>query len=723
MPNTPNTFEPDSTITLCNVPWDASYQNVIDFTENTRNVYFNSLVSDKVVLSDSCYMPVGFPIVVDVPYSVAYQYNYCYVTNPPQMENESNAMTYYYFIVGCRYNNPATVTLTLQLDVWTTYYPYTTFGSAFVERGHVAQANANAHPAFDSGFITNALAKYMSAPEGIDVGSEFVTYYEENISLQTDENGIAQPDSIVIISTADMTSSFGTVTNPTLTTATGGISGGLYNGCDVYVTDRAGFAQFLNSIKNYSWVSQCIVSITCVPYQVINLYILNEVDFNGSEPSFNWYKLGAVSGTVYKDLDTKIDIGRIAMGGYPIDTISDLRKLWTYPYSVIEITSFDGNSLFLKPQLLYADSTTLRLLACAVSPFARVGVFPVYYGRSFGSIGSTFSVAYADGIGAGTRQYPYGDFLDACAWIQNFPQFSIVNNNYISYMASNANTRQYAYNSAEWTLASAYKGIGVNFENERQSIATQDANQQLQIEAQNKAFEDKASGMVSDYIADTLQSVVQGVSSGGLVGGILGGLGTGIGGALGTYNMINSSRDAMLSSQALSNALLNNEQSLAMGNTMRNTALANYIANGNYQNAIQGIEAGYADAALIPPSSVANVGGDGFRYGIGMLFNFTIRYKRISDDALMRCAQYFRRFGYRINRYMMMPRYMNFCMLFSYWKCQEIYIESARANETERDAIRGIMCRGTSIWGNPANIGTTDIMNNTVRDERMGAYY
>lgn len=714
MPNTPNTFEPDSTITLCNVPWDASYQNVIDFTENTRNVYFNSLVSDKVTLSDSCYMPVGFPIVVDVPYSVAYQYNYCYVTNPPQLENEPNTMTYYYFIVGCRYNNPATVTLTLQLDVWTTYYPYTTFGSAFVERGHVAQANTNAHPAYDSGFVTNALAKYMTVPEGIDVGSEFVTYYEENISLQTDANGIAQPDSIVIISTADMTSSFGTVTNPTLTTATGGISGGLYNGCDVYVTDRAGFAQFLNSIKNYSWVSQCIVSITCVPYQIINLYTLNSVDFNGSEPSFNWYKLGAVSGTVYEDLDTTIDIGRVAVGGYPINTISDLRKLWTYPYSVIEITSFDGNSLFLKPQLLYADSTTLRLLACAVSPFARVGMFPVYYGRSFGSIGATFSVAYADGIGSGTRQYPYGDFLDACAWIQNFPQFSIVNNNYISYMASNANTRQYAYDSAEWTLASSNMANMTGYENTLATISNQSANAQLDIQAQNDRFNREVSRDIVNFATDSLASMASN-PIGGIVGAVTGGI------SLANNTIAN--RDIMRINQGLAMNQLNNTLGMEYGIANKNLELSNYIANGNYQNAIQGIEAGYADAALIPPSSVANVGGDGFRYGIGMLFNFTIRYKRISDDALMRCAQYFRRFGYRINRYMMIPQYMNFCMLFSYWKCQEIYIESAKANETERDAIRGIMCRGTSIWGNPANIGTTDIMNNTVREERMGAYY
>ena len=718
MPNTPNTFEPDSTITLCSVPWDASYQNVVDFTENTRNVYFNNISSsNKIVLADSCYMPVGTPIVVDVPYSVAYQYNYCFVENPPQLATEPNAMTYYYFIVGCRYNNPATVTLTLQLDVWTTYYPYTTFGSAFVERGHVAQANTSAHPAVNSGFITNALAEYMSVPEGIDVGNEFVTYYEENVSLQTNAQGVAQPDSIVIISTADMTSSFGTISNPTLTTATGGISGGLYNGCDVYVTNRAGFAQFLNSIKNYSWVAQCIVSITCVPYQIINLYTLNTVNFNGNTPSFDWYKLSSVSADRYFELDTKIDIGRVAAGGWPVvgvNPISDLRKLWTYPYAVIEITSFDGNSLFLKPQLLYADSTTLRILACAVSPFARIGIVPVYYGRSFGANGATFSVAYSDGAGSGTIQYPYGDFLDACAWIQNFPQFSIVNNNYITYMASNANTRQYAYNSAEWTLASSNMSSMTGYENTLSTIANQNANAQLDIQAQNDRFNREVSRDIVNFATDSISNIVQN-PLGGIIGTVAGGV------SLANNTMANY--DIMRINQGLAVNQLNNNLGLEYGIANKNLELANYVSNGNYQNMIQGIEAGYADAALIPPSSVANVGGDGFRYANGLLFSFTIRYKRISDDALIRCAQYFRRFGYKINRYMMIPQYMNFCELFSYWKCQEIYIESARANETERDAIRGIMCRGTSIWGNPANIGTTSVMNNLVRSERMGAYY
>lgn len=290
-------------------------------------------------------------------------------------------------------------------------------------------------------------------------------------------------------------------------------------------------------------------------------------------------------------------------------------------------------------------------------------------------------------------------------------------------MASNAHTRQYSYNSAEWTLTSSNRGLATTLENEQQVMATQNANQQLDFQLQQSKLEEKAGDLTTDYISDTLQAAISGATSGGLVGGVVGAVGAGVGGGIGLYNSIKAATDALKVAQNISTATLRNNQALAYGTTARNIELASYINSGNYYNTIQGIEAGYADAALIPPSTVANSGGDGFRYGIGLLFSFTIRYKRITDDALIRCAQFFRRFGYRINQYMMMPRYLNFCELYTYWKCQEIYIESINADETERDAMRGIMCRGTTIWGNPANIGTTSIMSNTVRSERMGAYY
>ena len=46
---------------------------------------------------------------------------------------------------------------------------------------------------------------------------------------------------------------------------------------------------------------------------------------------------------------------------------------------------------------------------------------------------------------------------------------------------------------------------------------------------------------------------------------------------------------------------------------------------------------------------------------------------------------------------------------FSYWKASETYIDCARANEAEKDVIRGILERGVTVWGNPDDINHTEL--------------
>lgn len=714
MPNTPRTWDPGSTVTLCSVPWDASYQNVVDWqSQSVIDAYFASLVSTSIVLDDSAYMPVGAPIVVDVPYSVAYAYNYCYVSNPPQLGIEPDTVkTYYYFITECRYNNPATVTLTLQLDVWTTYKVGATFGYGFLDSGHIAMANSPALPAVNKAI---ALRRYCDVPEGVAVGSEMFTFYEQTVSLQTDDNDAVQPDSVLIVCTADLTKDFGTMDSPKLNTASGGFTGGIYNGCDVYVIDRSGFTAFLTAIQSFSWVAQCIVSITTIPYQVIDSFAANDVDFNGSTPTFKFQKMGAptahrISTNGYVSIDT------IEGNGWVRNDISDIRKLWTYPYTVIEIVTWDGNSLFLKPQCLYNDDTDLFAYACVVPPFARIGIYPNYYGRE--SNQANVTLKYANSSGAGQIQIPVGDFLDSAVWISDFPQFSIVNNNYITYMASTANTRAYQYSSAEWTNESANISLKNTYDNALDSLANTQANTQMQLETEqsNKNIDTtldvlgNAVGLASGVIGNTVN-----LNPGGIMQSVAGA----------ALNVANTMGDLQkfANTQNLAYATLANNMQLGQGIADRNYVLSSYINQGNYKNAIQSIEAGVRDAALKPPSSVGLTGGNGFRYANGLLFNFTVRYKRISPDAQLRCAQYFRRFGYQVHRYIQVPQVLNVCAKFSYYKFSEIYITNADANETEKDAIRGIMCHGVTVWGTPADIGTTDVFANTVDQNKVRTYY
>lgn len=708
MPNTAATFEPGSTITLCKVPFDAAYHDVVDWQSQAAvDAYFSSLASSSAVFGNSTYMPVGMPVVVDLPYSVAYAYNYCYIVNPPQLASEPAAKTYYYFITGCRYNNPASVTLTLQLDVWTTYKFDVAYGTGYVEQGHIAQANT---PALQDAIIPTALQTYHTVSEGIDTGAEFVTVKEQMFSLQAYPNDAnATPDSVVIISTADLSASFGSISNPNLTTASGGVSGGLYNGCNVYVTDRAGFNFFLNAIKQYSWVAQCIVSITAIPYLIVQQLSLIDSDFNGTTPDWTFKSMGSTIDTKIQLSADGIDIENVTDNGWYGYDVSDLRKLWAYPYSVIEVTTWDGSSVFLKPELLNDNQNPLMAIFCSVPPFARVGFYVSKYGRGAGP--DTATVKAANGAASFNLVIPSGDFLDAAVWISEFPQFSIVNNNYTVYMASTANRRAYSYQSAEWTLASASRAQVTAYDNAIESISTDVANTRAGIEndAANRDIENVTRTI--DIAAGAVGNLAS-LNIGGAVGGVV----------TGVNNLVGQNLQ-FANNQALANTVLANTSTLATDVANRNNQLAGYVNQGNYRNAIAGIDAGVADAALTPPSTVGQMGGEGFRYSIGLLFGCTVRYKRISPNALARVAQYFRRFGYQIHRYVQVPSRLNVCRYFSFYKFSEINITAANANETEKDAIRGIFMRGVTIWESASDIGRVDVMANKVRNDRIATYY
>ena len=209
---------------------------------------------------------------------------------------------------------------------------------------------------------------------------------------------------------------------------------------------------------------------------------------------------------------------------------------------------------------------------------------------------------------------------------------------------------------------------------------------------------------------------------GGPVGVALG-VGNALTGALSGLNNLIGSNAQFANSQNLAYDVLMSNVNLQTEMLNRNNQLSEYVNQGNYRNAIAGIDAGIADAALTPPSTVGQMGGEGFRYSIGLLFGCTVRYKRIPPNALARVAQYFRRFGYQVHRYVQVPSRLNVCQYFSYYKFSEINITSANANETEKDAIRGIFMRGVTVWESASNIGSVDVMANKVRTARISNYY
>lgn len=759
MPNAPDLWEPGTTITLCQVPWDASYNDVIYWDEQgtVKAAYFEELLkaSPAISLGQSTYVKVGEPVQVAVPYTTARLYNYCVVTNPrlpsdidePEGTPTKYPATYYYFITKAEQSNPASTRLSLQLDLWTTYYPdFIDFGVGYVERGHVAMANA---PLADASgdLLPYALNRYCSVAEGIDVGSEMQTVDETFVSLQSpievsDAGVITQgdplPQYIFIVATADLTKNPGTIDNPTLKTSTGGTYWGLFSGSSVYACEASSWGSYAAKLQECSWVSQCIISITQVPRAMVDDSQLTERNFLGDEGLKFWELTSTAQGD---DLSTFKDAGGISLSyaeqrgwasspfdwmqghqaSYDLSKYRGLQKLWAYPYTVFELHG-NGQSVFLKPELFGRNLLPLKMVAQGVAPFASVAVFPDGYGTYYQQAVTETSTNSNSRV---KNVVHYGDFLDVALWWDDFPQFSVTNNSYIAYMASSAHSRSYSYESAEWSYTSSnlgsdntYANAALGLQNAYSTATAEIANQQQNYQISNATRQSAIGTSVAQGVAGAVGNVLSGNIGGAVSGAISTGLST-----LQAEKELKASMAMQANNIALAQSNLAGNQATGYAIADNNLALSRSVAQGNYANQVAGINAGIRDAALKTPSSSGNVGGAGMRYSNGLYFNFSIRMKRISPEAICRVGDYFYRFGYAIKRFMKVPDTLVFNRHYSYWQMSQLDVKSAWLSETDKDAFRGIAQKGFTVWRKPSDIGSVVPTDNQLQRGYVAEYY
>lgn len=687
---TPNTWPVGTEVTLMQVPWDANYRDIVIWNDvQQRNAYLDAQAISGTGWRSKrfSYCRPNEPISVPVPYSAAYKYNYVVVQNPMQpVDGEEQPLKLCYFILSTDYVAPGTTQLTLQLDVIQTYQFGVCLGNMFVERGHMGVSNA----VFKNGVHNlqgQYLRKYLNAPEGLDIGDSYVMANHEWYPL-TDASTF-DIGKIIIISSADLAADPGTVDNPNLNVADGQNADGIPSGCNVYSMDLSTFKAVLNAMKEKSWVAQCIQSVSTFPARLlsagtdvqlfgnsgITMQFLGETDT--LELPLKTY---ATTGNIYQQLSN----------GVP-DGYHDLYKAYTYPYSVIELTAYNGNSVFIKPELVYGNTLALTVIGCAVAPFARIGVFPTNYGQSFeGGQPVNYNQYTWHGFDGSdhTGVIPSGDFLDSCLWLADFPQFSIVNSNYITYLASSAHTRAYQYESAGWQNAKSNAASDLAY--------TQAMNQTALNEANRYDQGPIGAPQIANYAGQAMGAIESGLNR--LTGQA----------AVSSNEVTLAGAANYLAQRQTGNLAFNATQDLSRQVAGQNLDYAKYAARGDYANQIAAINATVQDAALQAPSTVGQMGGQGFMWKNGLV-GFAVNYKTAGGAAMRTVCDFWARYGYKIQRFYnfgnaKMPalKVMNH---FSYWKVSETYITCAKANEAEKDAIRGVLEKGVTVWGKPSEIG------------------
>jgi len=474
---------------------------------------------------------------------------------------------------------------------------------------------------------------------------------------------------VTIQSNTDLASDWGTRDNPSLKTADGQMTDGLASGCNVYAIESWNYLDFMKKVRDAPWVAKGIVSISAFPKTVLTdgpSVSLNGIDahFLGDTPD---------EGVYFTSEEPILEqLGRLTNADFKF-----VDKLKCFPYAVIEIVNYQGNSLLLKPEMVNDKKLTLKQMACAAPPYQKIAFFPAHYGEAVGDSGygkaGYYTMDYTHGqYSEKTHEVNYGYWLDAAIWFQDFPQMSIVNDEYVNYLASTTNRRQFSYNAAGWAQQKSLAGNQLTYDQAQQQLANNQANQDISNIQQgiNMGLSALSSGM-----AGNPAGVVMGVAGG-------------------ATNLV------------ASNLQFQNNQQLAGQFADQNKNLSDWSAKGDYQNAIAGIDATVQDAALTQPSQSGQMAGDGFNLSNGMMI-VQIRYKTITTQMQEIVGNYFLKYGYAIRQYLV-PQKDFMCMeKYTYWKMLDTSIICSTADEGVKNAIRGIFEKGVTVWRNPGDIGRT----------------
>ena len=685
-------WTPGTIVRLCKVPWDSNYRDIVWFDSREKLGAYLIDNSETITFNNATPVTPDHPLRLDVPYSRAREYNYLQVFNPADTahfyEQQDYGLNYFYFINDIHYAAPNATLFDIQLDVWSTFHNNIYFTNAFVERGHVGIANNSDDP--------SRWRRYLTVPESLDLGSDLWvghTFYKKIADINN--------CTYLIQSSVALEGDNGDVNNPNLTMAKGCRPEGSPSALNIYLCDKENLYVMLQELQSKPWVSSGIQSITAVPGDWLQGLDTENVTV-GSFSNLRRLKRS------YSGAREIINIGSKYRQylGTTDERYSHLTKLKTYPYSAIEITTYTGNPLVLRPELMPADNDDIDVLGYYhyALPAPRVAFCARNYNRnpSANSIETDNGYWIMDG----------GEDFDTATWWSNFPQYPVLNDGYLNTIASQAHSIQYAHHSAEWVRDKSLTAAQNAYDISTATTANMMSNTGIQTSLANQMNTINNNQAWDQNLVSNLQGLVGvgGAIASGSVGGAISGI-SGIAGGIANTAIstgANSARTA--ASNAATIGIANNNAGLQNQVRDINKAYADYAAQGDYANAIEGINAKLQDTKITQPTISGQSGGDAFIVNaIG--YSLTAKIKVTDPQATMRIGDFWLRYGYAINRYMSIPENLQVMEKFTYWKMTESRIEG-HAPEYYKNVIRGIFEKGVTVHAHPSTVRRLPIYNN-----------
>jgi len=739
-------WTPDTIVDMVNVPWNNDYRDIVRFANRQAlDDYIVELRPAGIKIEKMSFVKPNTPVRVNMPFNRAVKYNYLRASSSPQpVPGGEPYKAFYYFVTDVRYVAPNTTELVLQLDVWQTFGYDVKFGNCYVERGHIGIANSRQFEGYGR--------DYLTVPEGFDIGNEYRVIAKRSQDYLGMDNTVnnftigSNAYDIMVMSTTSLVedpAAAGTIENPVLA-GTGGTSiSDVPSGASAYVFEtHNSFNTYLVSMRDKPWVTQGIVHIAIVPK--INRWANFQFDYktNGKPTPVNNIAFRPRLTNMYDDWRNSPEIK-----GFIPERYRHLLKFFTYPYMGIEMTTWSGTPISLKPEAWWDRNAQVMARLTLALPNQRMQFIPRKYNSSgqkelnFRDLGDAELINLATNLynlirstpgapspeqlfGKTLQQYVAGfanlgddggDYLDVMTQINQFPTGTITNNGGIAYLAANSHSIDYQRDSASWTQNRALAGNATSYDQATKGLETASALNNIAVNAD---------------VAQTNTGInagwqQAGVSAGaGLVGGIVGGAVRGgpagaaaglAGGAISAAaGMASTSISASAANENL--ATRNNAQwkSLAaqqgQGGYIRDTnrSLSDWAARGDYANALAGIQSKVQDAAMIQPTVSGQYGGDAANHTHATA-ELSVRWKLIDYASIRRIGEYWLRYGYAVNLPIYnLPDDMMVMNHFTYWKMSETYLIAGPMPEAFKQAIRGIFEKGVTVWRNPGDIGRVD---------------
>ncbi len=684
--------------TMCNVPWNSDYRDVAGFrtTEEFDSFIDSSPASTRVEIRGTR-ARLNMPVRVGMTLAKAMKYNYLRVKNGLQpVETGDEPQTFYYFIVGMREVAPETTELLLQLDVWASFSPLITGCRGFIERGHIGIANEKR--------MQNYGRDYLSIPEGFDTGSEYVGVAARSRAVMSPNQGFGGMSVIGVFASDPDAPAYKTVDGkqvPNYTSAKGAFFQGVMSGADVrYWRTGEGFTKWLADNSDTPWKTQSILAIMLVPF--LEPYFPNH-SFPGGNvgdplkvPTMPPSEVGINS--LYPNWRNEL------MQFLP-ERYRGLDKFKTAPYMLVELTTFSGTPVTMRPENWRDDHASLVARANFMPPNARLQVRPKNYNSN--------PTDNAPGQGDSFNTDDGGSFWDMFTQITNFPTVPIVNDGAILALSNQANSLAYAGKSADWAQQKALTGIQTSYDQASSALqlsSDQLLNQQQGAAAQNRIQQDAMRGQaVLGLVSGVGGGAGMGAFAGpaGAVAGGAGGLVSGIAATAQSALQMNTMNDSLRAQWDTQNAANSRQNEFGAYIRDSNADLARFAARGDYENTLAGIQAKIQDTMMTPASVVGQTGGELINL-VNKTMGVSVRWKMLDLASMRAIGEHWLRFGYAVQQFAKLPTTFKVMSKFTYWKMSETYIGGAHIPENYRQALRGIFEKGFTIWDNPNDMNNPD---------------